>query len=76
MGAASYQKRDGTIVDPIQINSPPFGGDHSYSGPNLEPSANLSDANLMGANLMGANLPGADLKLVVAVPKSHGSDIV
>ena len=55
VGAALYQKTDCTIVDPIQINNPPFGGDHSYSGPNLEPSANLSDANLMGANLTGAS---------------------
>ena len=43
---ASYQKTDGTIVDPIldrQENT------HSHSGPNLEPGADLSHANLDNA---------------------------
>ena len=73
VGAASYQKRDGTIVDPIQSVN---GGDLPYTGNNLEPSANLSNASLPfadltganmsdtilhGANLSNANLGGADL---------------
>ena len=61
--AASYQRNDGTIIDPIQSV---FGGDLLYSGNNLEPGAVLSDANLSNANLSGAlltnaNLGGADL---------------
>ena len=56
--AASYQQRGGTIVDPIQSV---FGGNLSYSGSNLEPSANLTDADLTDANLTGANLTNADL---------------
>ena len=51
--AASYEKRDGTIVGPIlDINGSP----HSYSGNNVEPSANLASANLASANLLDANL--------------------
>ena len=61
--AASYQQRQGTIVDPILDN---FWNTHSYSGPNLEPGANLYDADLSYANLFyadlrDANLPGANL---------------
>jgi hypothetical protein len=64
VGAASYQHRDGTIVDPIMnwySDSP-----HSYSGANLEPYAmlnqpNLYNAHLWGADLRGANLSNADL---------------
>ena len=56
--AASYQKTDGTIVDPILD---PSGGLHSYNGNNLEPGANLADADLYGATLTYANLYGADL---------------
>ena len=56
--AASYQQIDGTIVDPIQRRT---GGSHPYSGPNLEPFANLSGADLVNAELIGANLTGADL---------------
>jgi len=56
--AASYQKTDGTIVDPIRLT---HGGPHSYSGVNLESGANLTGANLTNANLTGANLTGADL---------------
>ena len=44
--AASYQKTDGTIVDPILFNSNPWGPSpgepHSYSGVNLEPDAYLT----------------------------------
>ncbi len=66
--AASYQQNGGTIVDPIQNK---FGGNHSYSGANLQPgaflanailtSANLINANLTASNLFNANLSGADL---------------
>ena len=44
--AANYQKTNGTIVDPIVDRS---GIAHSYSGPNLEPGADLSHANLDNA---------------------------
>jgi hypothetical protein len=56
--AASYQQNNGAIVDPIQNT---FGGNHSYSGSNLEPGAFLDFANLSSANLSSANLSGADL---------------
>ena len=56
--AASYQQTDGTIVDPIQYH---HGGSHPYSGPNLEPFANLSGVDLVNAELIGADLTGADL---------------
>ena len=68
--AASYQQIDGTIVDPIQSVN---GGSISYSGSNLEPFANLTDADLSDADLtnanlyfallIGANLSGADLSI-------------
>jgi len=56
--AASYQKTDGTIVDPIQFY---YGGNHSYSGINLEPSAYLYGAVLKDANLSSADLNSANL---------------
>ena len=56
--AASYQQIDGTIVDPIQSV---FGGNHSYSGNNLEPFANLTNADLSFAGLSFADLSNADL---------------
>ena len=59
VSAASYQMRDGTIVDPIKNW---FGGDLAYSGPNLEPGANLVGANLSNADLSNADLQGADLR--------------
>jgi hypothetical protein len=34
--ASSYQLTDGTVDDPIQSIE---GGNHTYSGPNLEPGA-------------------------------------
>ena len=68
--AASYQKTNGTIVDPIV--SFDNHNTHSYSGPNLEPHANLIGADLYyaeldyadltGANLEGANLSNAGLR--------------
>ena len=47
VGAASYQKTDGTIVDPIMSisQSSPIG----YSGNNLEPDADLANADLHDA---------------------------
>ena len=67
--AASYQKTDGTIVDPIMDTSK---STHPYAGLNLAPSAvtyfaNLSnaylkDADLLWADLSWANLSGADLR--------------
>jgi uncharacterized protein YjbI with pentapeptide repeats len=66
--AASYQQFDGTIVDPIQYRG---GGNHHYSGINLQPGENLNgadltladltDATLDSANLTSADLTGADL---------------
>ena len=62
--AAWYQKTDGTIVDPIQVF---MGGDHSYSGNNLEsyadlPYADLYYADLTNADLSNAYLTNADLR--------------
>ena len=59
--AASYETIFGQIVDPIQNTYSFGGGDHAYSGPDLEPYADLEYANLEGANLGAANLEGADL---------------
>jgi len=46
--AASYQKTDGTIVDPIMDIG---GAPRSYSGNNLKSGANLTNANLSGSNI-------------------------
>ena len=61
--AASYQKIDGTIVDPIQYRG---GGDHPYSGSDLMPDADLTNANLTGADLTGATLTDATLTAAVS----------
>ena len=53
VGAASYQKTDGTIVDPMLDK---YGEPHSYSGANLQPGADLSEAYLRYANLSGSDL--------------------
>ncbi len=63
--AATYQKTDGTIVDPI-INHQ-YSEPHSYSGANLQPQAtrpdvDLSYADLPHADLAGVDLQGADLR--------------
>ena len=68
--AASYQQTNGTIVDPIV--SLDNHNTHSYSGPNLEPHADLIGADLYyaeldyadlnGVNLEGANLSNAGLR--------------
>ena len=67
--AASYLRTDGVVVDPIQNDS--TGGDHAYTGANLEPGASLAyaglahaildDANLHGVNLSYANLSSTEL---------------
>ena len=59
--AASYQKTDGTIVDPIWGRTNGDLNIHPYTGPNLEPNANLTGADLTEANLFDANLHEADL---------------
>ena len=56
--AASYQKINGTIVDPIQSV---WGGALPYSGNNVEPYADLYYADLSGADLSWASLSYADL---------------
>ena len=67
-GAASYQKRNRTIVDPIlYVNHPlcaaPSPGEpHFYSGENLQPNANLSHAKLNDVVLDVANLTGSNLR--------------
>jgi uncharacterized protein YjbI with pentapeptide repeats len=76
--AASYQQIDGTIVDPIQSQ---FGGSISYSGNNLEPGADLTNAILASAilnnaNLTGANLTDADLiDAILASANLSGADL-
>ena len=66
---ASYEKTDGTIVDPILDTS---GNVLDYDGPNLKAGADVpSDANLTGADLTGANLRRADLRYV----KLHGATL-
>ena len=67
--AASYQKTDGTIVNPIQ-NRIPFGGDHPYVGNNLEPGANLVGADLTQAGLVEADFAGADLTNAILIDAS------
>jgi hypothetical protein len=61
--AASYTETDGTVVDPILDTS---GGTHLYSGNDLEPSANLSNANLTDASLVYAILTDATLTIINA----------
>ena len=56
--AASYQLMMGRSLIPSRYRG---GGNHPYSGNNLEPGAVLSDADLTNANLSNANLTGADL---------------
>ena len=64
--AASYQKTDGTIVDPMLDR---WDNTHSHSRPNLEPGANLTGANLTGANLDNANLANVNPDLGGPVPR-------
>ena len=64
--AASHEKKDGTIVDPIFDTSFQV---HPYSGPNLESEAILTDAVLNNANLSHANLTEAGL------PRANLTDV-
>jgi uncharacterized protein YjbI with pentapeptide repeats len=60
--AASFQRTDGSIVDPIPFRN--GDGDHPYNltlGGDLEPGANLSSADLFFADLTSADLTEADL---------------
>ncbi len=54
--ASSYQLTDGTVVDPIQTSFYAGGGGHLYSGPNLQPFANLNSADLAHATYLGATI--------------------
>jgi uncharacterized protein YjbI with pentapeptide repeats len=56
--AASYSQNSGTIIDPIQNV---FGGNHPYSGVDVQGYAGLVNANLGGADLFNADLFNADL---------------
>jgi uncharacterized protein YjbI with pentapeptide repeats len=56
--AASYQKTDSTVVDPIQYT---FGGDHHHLGPDLQPGVFLGDSDLIDADLNLADLSGENL---------------
>ena len=60
LDAASYQKTDGTIVNPLQSRLP-VGGDHPFGGNDLRPSADLRGADLGMAALGQADLAGADM---------------
>ena len=54
--AASYQKTVGTIVDPIlAVNDGPY----FYSGPDIQPEADLTGAHLRDADVRHANLTDA-----------------
>ena len=59
--AASYQKTDGTIVDPIEYGYLMDYADHPYAGVDLEPFAALSGVDLSYANLDSADLQNSDL---------------
>ena len=67
--AASYQKVDGTIVDPILDKYD--GNPHPYGGRDLEPYANLYHADLSGAYLSNATLPGANMSDTIL----HGANL-
>jgi len=56
--AASYQKTDGSTVDPIQIVPALGGGPLPYFGPDLEPFATITSQLLLGADLLEADLRG------------------
>ena len=64
--AASYQKTDGTIVDPIQQQCNLLehfcNPIHPYTGPDLHRGAYLFNAGLQNAILPRADLSGADLR--------------
>ena len=58
---ASYQKTDGTIVDPIKYGTLMGEADHPYAGDDLQPTAELSNVDLSYANLDSAALQHSDL---------------
>ncbi len=58
VNAASYERTDGSIVNPILDTS---GSILSYSGPNLTPGVVLSGENLASADLLDADLQGSDM---------------
>ena len=67
VNAASYERTDGSIVNPIFDTS---GSILSYSGPNLtpgvvlsgeNPSADLLDADLQGSDMSNINLSSAKM---------------
>ncbi len=66
-GAASYQKIDGTIVDPIRlceiydVDPAAPAPLHPYGGPNIAPATSLTGASLGSADLSQADLAGVDL---------------
>ena len=64
--ASSYLDIFGNIINPIQYTAAGGGGNHAYSGPNLEPSvtlpvSDLARAELPNADLSSAVLSGSDL---------------
>ena len=67
---ASCLDISGTVYDPIQSV---LGGKFSYSGPNLGPNANLTNANLFCVDLPDANLYRVDLYLAEYVDNTIGS---
>lgn len=62
--AASYQRTDGTIVDPI-LNSEGNSESHPYSGVDLAPGAYLQGSDLGNADLRAADLSNADLRTAI-----------
>lgn len=54
--AASYQQKDGTIIDPILYTAAAGGGVHPYSGKDLEPGTDFIGVDLPNADLPRANL--------------------
>jgi hypothetical protein len=80
--AASYQKVDGTIVDPILVIAltetgwPLFGFSHPYAGGSIGPGADLSGADLWSAILNDADLVGVDLSGAnLSRAKLRGADL-
>ena len=72
--AASYQKTDGTIVDPIQVRG--SIDPHPYSGPDLVPGVISPGAELESADLESAALQGCDLsEATLARAQLSGADL-
>ena len=72
--AAYYSQSSGTIVDPIQNV---FGGNHPYSGVDVQAYAGLVNANLGGADLFNADLSNANLSTAVLFRTTlGGADLV